>query len=156
MNLSTREIYEIKPAGAESAARLLVASHVATFKKAGVTMVPGRSLAPGTTGVVPGPAGHFVFYGYAPGVIIYRYQRGDYVPVVVPEPERAPSRNLVPVVSKAVPARAQSPGAAEAELLDSHGEAHRFDRRSPGRVYRGLGGLARRLSTAQPDPRPMT
>ena len=99
VNLSTREIYEIKPADAEAAAQALVAMHVDTFAKAGVAMKPGRSWAPGTDGVVPAPAGHFVFYAPGPGVIVYRYQRGDYLPVPTIDETRAPSQKPVPVLA---------------------------------------------------------
>ena len=101
VNLTTREIYEIKPAGAEAAAAALVARHVKTFADAGVAMSPGRTTAVGTRGVVSGPAGHFVFYSPQPGVIVYRYQRGDYVPVPVAEEAGQPAKKPALATSKA-------------------------------------------------------
>ncbi len=91
-NLSTREIYEIKPAAAEALAAAKLSVYIAAFAKKGVTLAPGRSAARGTTGVVPAPAGHFRFHSPRPGVIVYRYSRGDYVPseVLATEPEPKP------------------------------------------------------------------
>lgn len=103
VNLSTREIYEIKPAGAESVAAALVARHIETFARAGVAMSPGRTSARGTRGVVPGPAGHFMFYSPRPGVIVYSYKRGDYVPVprLAEAPEQSKQLARVPAVRRA-------------------------------------------------------
>ncbi len=116
MNLTTREIYEIKPVGAESVAAALVARHVKTFARAGVEMTPGRMNAAGTTGVVSGPAGHYTFYSPMPGVIVYQYRRGEYLPVKGTETAEQSQEGLAPVpvkeyslVPARVPARKSKP-----------------------------------------------
>lgn len=110
-NLTTREIYEIKPAGLESVAAAVVSRNIDVFSSSGVTMKPGRSHAAGTSGVLPAPAGHYRFYSPRPGVIVYQYKPGDYVPIEAGEPradereqrafERLERRHAVPVRANA-------------------------------------------------------
>jgi hypothetical protein len=49
--------------------------------------VPGNPGSPGTHGIVPAPEGHVRFYAPVPGVIVYRYEPGDFVPVPRAQPQ---------------------------------------------------------------------
>lgn len=80
-NASLLELFEIKPAGALAQGQAEMSYYLSIFHGAGVPMKPGTPGSPGTQGVVPAPGGHVRFYAPVPGVILYRYQHGDFVPV---------------------------------------------------------------------------
>ena len=82
-----RHLYEIKPAGSEALAAAEAGMYVGLFATAGYPMSLGPTGEPGTAGVVPAPAGHYVFSCPVPGAITYRYRRGRFVPVPVPAPD---------------------------------------------------------------------
>ena len=87
VNLTTLEVYEIKPAGLIAQARAVLDTYLAAFHDVQVPMTAGRSNAPGTIGVVPAPAGHFRFWSPEPGIIVYRYHPGAYAPATQPAPD---------------------------------------------------------------------
>ncbi len=95
-NLTTRELYEIKPAGADAAAAAIALAYIKVFADAGVPLKPARSHAPGTRGVVPAPGGYYRFYSPRPGVIVYQYRRGDYLPIAVEQPEGSENEQPLP------------------------------------------------------------
>jgi hypothetical protein len=72
LNTTTREIYEIKPSGSESAARLQLALYSAALARAGFVVTPGGS-GPGTRGTLPAPGGYYQYWAPEPGVISYRW-----------------------------------------------------------------------------------
>ena len=81
-NMSSLELYEIKPWINQAGAVSEAAAYVAIFRKAGVPMKLGSSSAPGTTGIVQAPGGYCRFWSPAPGAIIYQKKNGDYTPPV--------------------------------------------------------------------------
>jgi hypothetical protein len=78
-------LYEIKPWSQPALAIGKAETYTAIFWSVGVPMELGPSDDPGTAGVIPAPGGYFQFWSPTAGVILYRYKRGDYVPVVEPE-----------------------------------------------------------------------
>jgi len=90
-NVTSRDLYEIKPldAAAEAATELVL--YLELFALAGAPMTAGSSTAPGTAGVIPAPDGYYLFESPAPGIILYQYRKGDYEPVPQPAREREPA-----------------------------------------------------------------
>lgn len=87
LNLTRQHLYEIKPYTGAAQAAGEAAWYAAIFAKAGIMVSLGPSGEPGTSGIIPAPAGYFSFASPAPGVIVYQYRRGPFVPVPVPAPE---------------------------------------------------------------------
>jgi RHS repeat-associated protein len=73
LNATTREVYEIKPAGSEAAAAAQAGLYIGALGQVGVVLAPGRIGVPGTAGVVPAPGGAYAFSATSAGVISYRY-----------------------------------------------------------------------------------
>ena len=67
------------------------------FMRAGVPMTLGPTNEPGTKGIVPAPAGVYIFESPLPGAITYQYRRARVspVPVRVPVRQTAPSRSRI-------------------------------------------------------------
>jgi hypothetical protein len=86
INMTRRHLYEIKPYTGATQAAGEAAWYAAIFAKAGILVSLGPSGEPGTSGIIPAPGGYFSFASPAPGVIVYQYRRGTYVPVPVPVP----------------------------------------------------------------------
>lgn len=93
-NVTQRQIYEIKPQTQASEAQTKLNLYLSIFRAAGMPMGPGSTSEPGTAGVLPAPAGYYMYECPAPGIILYQYRRGTYVPVPEPARERetAPDR----------------------------------------------------------------
>jgi hypothetical protein len=87
-NLTMRQLYEIKPVAGAAQAETQLNLYLGLFRTAGVPMSPGSTSEPGTSGVVPAPGGYYMYECPAPGIILYQYRRGQYVPVPVPERQR--------------------------------------------------------------------
>jgi RHS repeat-associated protein len=95
VNVTTGEIYEIKPVYSAGQAFVELQIYLAIFRAAGVTLTPGSPLAPGTAGIIPAPGGFFSFGSPMPGVITY-----EYIPTMIPPfPVRVPVRVPVPAPS---------------------------------------------------------
>lgn len=86
-NATLLELFEIKPAGALAQGQAEMSHYLSIFHGAGVPMKPGNPASPGTQGILPAPEGHFRFYAPVPGVIVYRYEPGAFVPVPQAEPQ---------------------------------------------------------------------
>ncbi|MCU0548852.1 MAG: hypothetical protein MUC48_05845 [Leptolyngbya sp. Prado105] len=72
LNVSSREIYEIKSYRQESTALPQAKKYVGIFKKAGVNIKFGKKDDPGTYGMISAPGGYYIFGAPKDGVIIYR------------------------------------------------------------------------------------
>src|SRR5262249_18067828 len=93
-NLTRFHLYEIKPQSQESIAASEASFYLGLFVGAGVPMTLGPVTEPGTSGIVPAPGGYYAFESPQPGVIVYQYRRGTYVPV--PVPVESPSNEREP------------------------------------------------------------
>jgi hypothetical protein len=82
-----QHLYEIKPSGSEDIGGAEAAWYASLFARAGYPMTLGMPGEPGTTGIVPAPDGYFMFYCLTPGVISYKYRRGQFDPVKARQPE---------------------------------------------------------------------
>jgi hypothetical protein len=88
-NLTKLHLYEIKPASSASLAVAEATMYQQILVGLGIPMALGPTNEPGTAGVVPAPAGVYVFESPAPGAITYQYRRARVVPVPVPEPDKS-------------------------------------------------------------------
>jgi hypothetical protein len=86
INLTKKHLYEIKPFNSLPLAVAEAAMYAALFTAVGVPMTLGPIGEPGTTGIVPAPAGLFIFTTPAPGAITYQYRRAELRRVQVEEP----------------------------------------------------------------------
>jgi hypothetical protein len=100
LNLTRQHLYEIKPAAGAGQAAAEAAFYVGVFAKAGVVVTLGPTSEPGTSGVVPAPGGYYTFASPTPGVIVYQYRRGTFVPVPVPVPVPLPEPVEEPQVER--------------------------------------------------------
>lgn len=100
-NLTRTHLYEIKPAASAALAVAEAKLYQGILARAGVPMTLGPTNEPGTAGVVPAPAGVYVFTSPLPGAITYQYRRAKVVPVPVPErqPVKAPGRSRIKLPS---------------------------------------------------------
>jgi hypothetical protein len=86
LNVTQRDIYEIKPENQIANAVIERDAYIAIFDAAGVKIKPGTSTERGANGVVQAPGGYAMYYSPIPGVILYKYKRGDFDPVNAPLP----------------------------------------------------------------------
>ncbi len=97
LNVTRRQLYEIKSWRQEEEARIKRDNYIAIFAALGVEIEPGPSADIGVNGVVAGPDGYYMFMSPEPGIIIYQKRNGDYNPVPVPaqqtETEQQPESN---------------------------------------------------------------
>jgi hypothetical protein len=96
LNVTRRLIYEIKPQESQALAAAEVLIYIAALARAGLVVTLGPSTEPGTSGILPAPAGYFRFWSPMPGVIVYQYTKKPPEPVAVPkkEPEVEPQFDL--------------------------------------------------------------
>jgi RHS repeat-associated protein len=87
-NLTLMHLYEIKPWRQLVQGLGKAQTYTAIFWSVGVPMERGPSDDPGTAGVIPAPGGHFQFWSPTAGVILWRYKRGDFVPLLEPKPQK--------------------------------------------------------------------
>lgn len=92
LNLTKPHLYEIKPRHAEAVAATEASQYVGLFRRAGVPIALGPTMEPGTKGVVPAPAGFYIFQSRMPGAIGYQYRKGKKVPVRFREPAKRKER----------------------------------------------------------------
>lgn len=96
-NVTLRQIYEIKPATQVADAQAKLNLYLGIFQTAGVPMNPGAQTEPGAAGIVEAPGGYYIYECPVPGIILYQYHRGQYVPTSVPVPQQQqapqPARN---------------------------------------------------------------
>jgi hypothetical protein len=90
-NLSRTHLYEIKPTLSAGLAVAEAKMYQGIFTRAGVPMTLGPTTEPGTAGVVPAPAGVYVFESPLAGAITYQYRRAKVVPVPVPQRQTQPA-----------------------------------------------------------------
>lgn len=108
VNSSRRHLYEIKPLRSLALAEARAAMYLGLFTAAGVSMKLGPVGEKGTFGVIPAPAGVYLFESLAPGTITYQYRQGRVVPVHKPVPEteketqRSPRYRLQPLTPKEI------------------------------------------------------
>ena len=94
-NITTGDLYEIKPFNDQYQARLKMEKYVRYLNKAGVAARPGDRFALGVVGVVPAPGGIAIYWSSQRGVIAYSYHRRILMPV------RQPAEVLEPAQAKA-------------------------------------------------------
>ena len=94
-NMTRNHLYEIKSWRGRSQGRREAKAYQRAFRAAGVPMSLGPTTEPGTSGMIPAPAGAFVFSAPEAGVITYRYRR-----IRQPEPVRKPVRRPAPARSR--------------------------------------------------------
>jgi hypothetical protein len=96
LNATRHHLYEIKPAQGQAVAATEATVYVTALARAGLVVTLGPSTEPGTSGVVPAPAGFFHFWSPAAGVIVYQYQKPQPVPVVQPvaQPREQPAFDM--------------------------------------------------------------
>lgn len=92
-DLTGRRLYEIKPLAALDLAVAEAKLYQRIFQRAGISMDLGPTTEPGTVGVVPAPAGVYIFESLKPGAITYQYRRAVLEPVPVREPAPARERS---------------------------------------------------------------
>lgn len=90
-NITLRQLYEVKPVASAGQAEAQLNIYLGLFRAAGVAMNPGSQSEPGVNGVLPAPGGYYMYECPSPGIILYQYRRGQYVPVPVPERTRQES-----------------------------------------------------------------
>jgi hypothetical protein len=95
-NLTLKHVYEIKPAAQVAEAQAKLSLYLGIFQTAGVPMSPGSQTEPGTSGVVEAPGGHYIYKCPLPGIILYQYCRGPYVPTPVPVAQEQPEPQTEP------------------------------------------------------------
>jgi hypothetical protein len=88
-NLTRRHLYEIKPLASVGLAVTEATMYAGLFTAVGIPMTLGPAGETGTTGVVPAPAGVYIFASPVPGAITYEYRRAQLEKVPVEEPSGA-------------------------------------------------------------------
>ena len=91
-NLTTRELYEIKPKEHAAQGRAQRDGYIAAFLSYGVKISPGKSSDPGANGMTGSEGGFVVYHSPEPGLILYeRREKRQPVGAAVPVP--APATN---------------------------------------------------------------
>ncbi|MEZ4447438.1 MAG: hypothetical protein R3B72_50645 [Polyangiaceae bacterium] len=91
-NANRLHLYEIKPKGSEKLAASEATYYIGLFRRAGIRVARGPRGEPGTSGVLPAPAGYYYFNTPRTAVIVYEYRRAPPPPLQQKVEEKQPEK----------------------------------------------------------------